>query len=227
MAATAEGVGWKLPDEKLFVDTTKEAVRHVPCAADPAYPWVEFRLDAVKERDNPKWNYHSWEVKYDGRLAGEVTEIGTGLFTAYRPVDKAARRSVTFVGYNEDLQFGFVQFVKLPRNRLRAWSADGKERLAKGDVLKVELVLDAPCEDVNCTITSFGRRAKPLLLNGRNDIELNPLDGTMTRWGADVTVESATPAKPGELRIRCAVLGGALACPISTPIECGFSILKE
>lgn len=224
-APTVTDVGWKLPEDKLIVDTRSKAVQHFPCLADPEYPWVEFRLDAVKKRLNPDWKYRAWEVKYGGRLAGEVTIAGEGLFTAYRPVEKTSKRSVMFVGYNEDLHFGFFQFVKAPRNRLRAWSPDGKKMLDKGDILKVELVLDAPCEDVNCIITTFGRRAKPVLINGRNDITLHPLDNTMTRWGADVTVGSATSAKPDELRLKCSVLGGALSCPVSTPVECGFGAM--
>jgi hypothetical protein len=185
---------------------------------------VEFRLDEVNERANPKWKYHAWEVKYAGRLAGEVNLIGTGLYTAYRPVDKASKKTITFVGYNEDLRFGFFQFVKEPRNRLRAWSPEGKKVIGKGDVLKVELNLDEPCEDVNCVITTFGRRAKKPHINNRNAIELKPLDETMKRWGASVVVDSATSFKQGDLRLCCAILGGSLKDSISTTIECGMEI---
>ena len=221
---TENGVGWKLEGDELYIDTTKKAIVHRQCQSDTEYSWVEFRLDEVKERANPKWKYHAWEVKYAGRLAGEVNLIGTGLYTAYRPADKASKKTITFVGYNEDLRFGFFQFVKEPRNRLRAWSPEGEKVIGKGDVLKVELNLDEPCEDVNCVITTFGRRAKKPHINNRNAIELKPLDETMKRWGASIVVDSATSFKQGDLRLCCAILGGSLKDSISTTIECGMEI---
>jgi len=225
----AADVGWSMPS--LFVDTSADARSKADLVFDPEFPWVEFRLDDAKWKENPKWRYHAWEVKaaspgapWAGKLAGDVIAPMKGLYVQHLPIAAKAKGSILTYGYNFDLKYGFFRMVRRPAYALEASSPSGKATLSPGDSLRVSLELPEPCEDVACDILKAAAGgAKPWKLNGESSVRLEPLDKTLRRWAADVKISECGDAKARELRVRCTLFGCALDVPVITTIPYAFS----
>ena len=222
-------IGWSMPS--LFIDTATNALNRVNVEFDPEFPWVEFRLDEAKWKENPKWKYHAWEVKalspgapWAGKIAGDVIAPMTGVYVQHLPVSKRVKGSIATYGYNFDIRYGFFRLVRKPANALEAVAPSGKATLAPGDSLRIALDLAEPCEDVACDILKAAAGgAKPWKVNGESSVRLEPLDGSLRRWAADVKIVSCGDAKARELRVRCTVFGSALDVPVITTIPYAFS----
>ena len=226
-------IGWSMPS--LFVDTSSNAMCRVDVEFDPEFPWVEFRLDEAKWKENQKWKYHAWEVKvsapgapWAGKIAGDVIAPMAGIYVQHLPIDKRVKGVVATYGYNFDIRYGFFRFVRKPANALEATAPSGKSTLAPGDSFRVVLDLAEPCEDVACDILKAAAGgAKPWKLNGHSSISLEPIDDSLRHWAADVKIASCESAKARDLRIRCRVFGSVLDAPLITGVPFGFSSLTS
>ncbi len=189
--------------------------------------WLVFELTEAKSLPG---KYHAWSIHaaagLNFKLAGNVTMIPTGLYTVQMPdVKKEITPPVRFYNYNMALTFKYVKMEKTPANCVGVEFTAGKDRIEVGDKFKLFLRLAEPCEDVTCKLTSdTGTGPRPFAINGKDNVEMTPIDDDCRMWEAEVDVKSIQSGSYGKraVMVKVSVLGSRFQTPIYTYIPYGF-----
>ncbi|MBQ6597057.1 MAG: hypothetical protein IJH79_05845 [Lentisphaeria bacterium] len=184
--------------------------------------WLTFELDAVRRTGKPS-AYHAWSISYPklGKLAGNVSNIPTGLYTIHlADAGQKMTKAAQFYVYNGELDFRYMRLESAPENSLEVIVPEGRDSLKAGDKFRVELRLKDPCEDVSCKfLHEYGRGPVPLAVNGTDSIDLKAVDDSGKFWAAEVEIKAVKSPRRILKRaamVKVTVLGGKLDKPVFT-----------
>lgn len=194
--------------------------------------WLVFELANVESLPG---KYHAWSLHafkpLNSKLAGNVTSIPSGLYTIQMPdVKKDLSLPIRFYNYNMALTFKYIKSEKAPVNCIGVEFPAGKERIEVGDKFKVFLKLAEPCEDVTCKLLSdTGRGPNAFAINGKDNVEMTPIDDDCKIWEANIDVKSLQAGSYGKraVMIKVSVLGSRFHMPLYTYIPYGFGPAKK
>lgn len=183
----------------------------------PEYKWIDFTVLDAKARADDR--YKLWSLglhKYMGGLFGNVHAVRTGLYTLpLRPLEQPMRDYIRLDGMNYAVTMGYIRFSgEPPPTRFSIWKkgADVQrcDRIAEGDTLVFELVLEQPAEDVACRFeVGMGNVPVPALVNGSASVELKCLDGRGCSWGREVPVKTVAVTKQAPVAVVTTLGGGS------------------
>lgn len=191
--------------------------------------WIE--MEVVKAKRLPGKNYFNWSLHYFkgvGKIAGDVTTIQEGLYTIYLPeVQKALEGPMAMYCYGLEMHFKYIRLTPEPENYLCATVEGNPAMVEPGSKITVTLKLKEPCEDVTCKMMrDLGQGLSPFAINGKDTLELKPVNGDFKLWQAVIDVQNypSGDKETGKrsVMLRANVLGGKLDTPIITYIPAAF-----
>ena len=197
--------------------------------------WIE--LELTKAKRIPGKQYFNWGMHFfkgAGKIAGNVTNLQEGLYTVNLPeVKKRLAGNLTMYAYGLELYFKYICLVSEPENYLCAEVENDAKMVEPGMKITVTLKLKEPCEDVTCVmLRDLGEGPYPFPINGRNTVDLKPVNGDFKLWRAVIEVKKYPNSKTGKgtgkraVMLRAKVLGGKLDVPLVTYIPAGFKDVK-
>ena len=215
-----------------FIITGKSSNRYIKLL--PKH-WIE--LDLVKYRRLPGQKYFNWGFYFHrgpGKIAGNVSTFQEGLYTINLPdVTKRLEGAMALYCYGSSLHFKYIRLTPEPENYLCATVENNASMIRPGMKITVTLKLKEPCEDVTCTMTrDVGQGPWPFHINGKNTVELKPVNGDSKLWRAEIEVKKYPMTRPKDtpkrsVMLRANVLGGKLNVPLITYIPAGFKTVSE
>ena len=184
----------------------------------PEYPYLTFRITGFDLLQG----YRNWTVLLEigGFGSSQVTTPQKGIFVydLYQNIsekEKAKKAAyLKFYLYGLRLDLEYVKLVKKPDYVVRAECADPE--IKPGSKVKFTAELAQEAEDVSISLITSGV-PRPVQVNGKVKIQLNPTDKTQKVWTAEIEIKSIglkKPCKRHKLFMKMDVLGGDLDEPV-------------
>ncbi len=195
--------------------------RYVPISAE--YPYCVFEITKIKNTGK----YTAVSLSFPGAASiSVVANLQPGVYV-WKPFELAnsvpdKKDFLRFDVYGMTLDMPYIKMVKVPDVVVTAQAEDATVK--KGGRVTFEVQLQGEVEDV-CLKFFDSYRMFPVMFNGKDKLQLEPVAGKSGVWSASCVLNSIRPKKlHGKLFARAVILGSENHVPVWTQLPLSFDI---